>query len=287
MFEVEFAKHLHPVYTAEEAERLRLQVCADWRSAQTGEWVRTDTGYVLEVLTTGQAGRTPWIRTACGTYPSRKRDVLGHEPRDDRYNFCGTAPRHSVTRRVRRFAEVYARTGDELGAFRCSFPRARSDKYIRIKARFLLGLPAVKEIVQVEVTKIFTDLKIDRKYIFTEAKQMYDKLKKIEESDTRENASVALTEVFGMRFRLLKFFSDSLQELQPAQIEGSVTERTTFTLTAEQMAARARGENPPVVPSSQSIEVRKVIKGATPAMPGEVDVREDNESGGNSDCGIS
>jgi hypothetical protein len=144
----------------------------------------------------------------------------------------------------------------------------------------------VQEIVKTETMKIFENLGIDKKYIYTEAKEMYDNLKTIENGrDTEKNPSMALTEILNIRFRLLKFFQQSLVDGKPDSVEGKITEITTFELTAEQMAARDRGEQPRIAPTAQSIEVRKTIKGTTPAMPGENCVSEDYGSGGDSGSG--
>ena len=138
MHEVVFASRRYPIYTVEEAVFRGVSFREDWRVAAPGEWVRTDTGHVLEVLATGTAGNTPWIRTACGTYPARAFDELGHEVRENRYTFSGLPPKHSVTKRVELFATAYARLRDPKAAYRFAYPGASSDKYITERSRKLL-----------------------------------------------------------------------------------------------------------------------------------------------------
>lgn len=217
------------VYTEEEAKANGISFSEDWRSAEVGRWVQTDTGFIVQVLDKGIAGETPWVRTASGTFPSRGHDNLSHEPRQNRYNFSGAKPGWAVTKSVEDFARTYARTRDPVGAFILAFPNARSARYIRTKGQQYLNLPAVQNIVKKERELMLSSMGIDRKMIYTKMKTMLEELSTSERIDAR-----------ALEFRILKFFDDTLDRVV-GDVSTTIERTDIFELSGTALEAAEHG----------------------------------------------
>jgi len=243
MNEVWFRGQKHCIYSEDEA-RLRGIVVTedDWRTAEIGSWVKTDTGYVVQLLDVGAAGSTPWIRTCCGTFPARRDDDLGHDVRANRYNLSGTQPAWSITRKVEAFARLYARCGNARQAFKMAFPDAKSEAYIKLKGKKFLDLPAVQEVVKDERELILGELGIDRRDIMVRMKGMLDDL---EESEAVEKMN--------LKFRILKFFNEAMDKV--VDVSTTITKTDTFEITGSAVEAAEHGVEP-----KSRIEQKTVVR---------------------------
>jgi hypothetical protein len=272
MIEVEFAGTIHPIYTAGEAKNRSIEISPSWRTACTGEWVQTDTGFVLEVLADGVAGTARWIRTCCGTYLCTGAMCLSHIPRRDRYRFSGEYPKHSVTRQVRLFVEWYIRIGDHREAYRRAFPNARSEKYIRERSSTLLNAPAVREEIGNALERILRDNKITRDWTISEIKGIHDAIKDRKDPDkTTENDA--------LRFRILKFLDEKAEAAENApRTKSRIKETQVYSLPVGVQTALRSGQAINRSPDKHTLTVTRELEGVEEVVSG---VPKDHDSGGN------
>lgn len=266
--EVIFQKRGYKVYSEQEAASLGIEVSADWRTAKAGEFVRTDTAYVLEVLANGTAGNSPWIRTACGTYSCRSNAPFTHHPRENRYSFGGNNEKYSVTRRVELFAKHYARTRNAESAYRYAFPRANYRQHIKVRSRKLLDIPAVKKIVDDELSLVLTECKIDRLFTVGETKDLYDLIKDTEDleppldKDGKYLYPPKTMEARRLRFSILQWldriYKERLETKNP--LSGSITEKKVYQVTGNAADALENSVGKGKIPSKHTITVKKKVE---------------------------
>lgn len=204
MHYVEFKDRQYPIYTKEEADAEGIEYKKANDDSKVGQYIETDTGFVLEVLASGNAGTTHWIRTACGTYPINESAIIGHTPRKFRYNFSGKGPdSHSLTKACKLFVQYYARSGDPVASYKRAFPKAKSEKYIKQRINVLLNTPVIREEVNLTVREELARLGADKLFTAREAKELYDEIKGLESKNILEQR--------GLQLRVLKFL-DKLQK---------------------------------------------------------------------------
>lgn len=94
------AEHRHGVYTEDEATKAGIEYLRAWRDGEAGDWVLSDDGQVVQVLSTGTAGRVRWLRTCTGTFSCAKSVKLTTEERENRFSFSGKGKGVSGTTRI-------------------------------------------------------------------------------------------------------------------------------------------------------------------------------------------
>lgn len=259
MHHVSYKGRRYPVYTESEAKAQGLEVIdrEDIDEATEGDLLATGGGYVIEVVSTGVAGDTPWVRTPCGTYPVRWQGILDAEPRENIYSFSGKNPGEKLSHRAFMFARLFARTGRKIWSYRQAFPKSNDTTYIRRRCNFLLGLPEVRDKVSEELINMVQELKIDRGWSVSEAKDLYDEISEITDKASEKN----LAKFLGLKLRTLKFLDKFLEECQQYN-EPDVEE--TFTMTEDQQEAAEEGKK---TRRTHTIKVRGrtgLVNGKTP-----------------------
>jgi len=167
-------------------------IAADWRSAEQGEWVRSDDGAIIQILKRGKmkhhgdrknySWANGYVRTIVGTFichPKRKMDT-NFDQHPNRYTFSGKTPhitvvvnnRKHLTKNERLFAyNVAAGMGLE-DSYRDAFQY--DGAHARDKGFLLLKQERVVTEIHKSITDIADDIGINHKYILKGLKEIFE-----------------------------------------------------------------------------------------------------------------
>jgi hypothetical protein len=172
MEEVTVHGKVHKVYTEDEAVEREIKFKEEWSEGQEGDWVKTDDGFVLQILKTGQLGkRHRWLRTAIGTYPSHGR--CDCEERESRYTLGGhrnTPVR--LTKRLRVFCRLWAMSGDAIESYKHAFPNANDENYIEARVNQVTRAECVQNEMYKHLREVAARVGVDEEYVMTRFKEL-------------------------------------------------------------------------------------------------------------------
>lgn len=256
----------HRVYTVEEARGEGVTTLPDWRKAEKGDWIETDDGYVLQCLNAGSLTEMPvgsrWVRTAIGTYRTRKWDRLDTEHRESRGTFTGrkyTAAGTQigpVTAREKLFVELWFALNDSALAYRQAFEGADYTRSsVRVAVRKLLKRRRVIEYMKEYLGDVLLKHEIDQDYVIRNIKGIadteYDPEKGHNILPTKLRANVllgTLVDVFEtltggkVGTRLPSGRSAEISDAEFEQIEGDVSETDGKSLSDGEAKALPSGD---------------------------------------------
>lgn len=174
MEEVTVHGKVHKVYTEGEAVSREIKFKKKWSESQEGDWVKTDDGFVLQILRTGQLGkRHRWIRTAIGTYPSHGKCTCTE--REDRYTLGGKRNNPvRVTKRLRIFCRLWALSGDAVESYKHAFPNANDESYIEARVNQVTRAECVLDEMHKHLKEIACRIGVDEEWVMTKFKSIVD-----------------------------------------------------------------------------------------------------------------
>lgn len=210
----------HTIYDIEEAQELAIPFYEDWRTAQQkGDYVKTEDGFVVEVLNVGRRDdKLVWIRTCTGSYTALQN--LTAEDRECRWTFNGRNPGRNDTRPNKIFARMVAHGMDLVEAYMQTHPRAKNRQRARYRAMALFESKSVQKIVSEELGDILTKLGITKEYVL---KGYKDLVEDADSDSVKISALNSLSKVVGLITEkkeetraglFLGFSRDEMKEIQ-------------------------------------------------------------------------
>ena len=187
----------HYLYDNEAEFKLtypNIPIRHNWRHGEEGEWVYTDDGFVCQVLRKSKlkaenGKNTTYIRTVCGTFVTTRmnREMLGDDGIPENiYTMSGTnRSRANYKERgcnskelifARYMADSIVRqTGLSASeAYKLAFPDAKSNEYIKRKAKSLLNRESMDKMITDEVRGLLDEIGATDTYIIERYKTLAD-----------------------------------------------------------------------------------------------------------------
>ncbi len=167
--EDEFRKH-----------HLKEDINEDWRTAEEGEWVKSDDGQVLTILKKAlmyndkKGKRTYYVRTLLGTSFATEDHQLTGDPPKDIYTFKKYNESRFITTRERLFAKMVALGREPVEAYLNVYKTNNRD-YAHKRTKVLLKQKKIRTLVNKEVEELMNDLGITKTYLLEQAKEVVDK----------------------------------------------------------------------------------------------------------------
>lgn len=174
MEEVTVHGKVHKVYTEDEAVEREIKFKEKWSEGQEGDWVKTDDGFVLQIVKTGKLGkRHRWLRTAIGTYPSHGR--MDCREREDRYTLGGKRNDPvRLTKRLRLFCAAWAMMGDAVEAYKHAYPNATDEAYIEQRVNQVTRANCVIDETARHLQELAKRVGVDEEYVMKKFKVIAD-----------------------------------------------------------------------------------------------------------------
>ena len=164
-------------------------IIGDWRSADIGQWIKSDDGKVMQIIhrwnmkdtSTSTRRKNDFIRTLLGTASTGKYTKLVGEPAKNIYCFINYKKGGKVTPREKNFAKMVAMGADPTQAYLNCYETNNYD-YAHRSALALLRRKRVTTMVEKEVELLLDDLGISKTYLLEEMKNVVDN-KKVRDGD--------------------------------------------------------------------------------------------------------
>ena len=170
--------------------RPKSKIHDSWRTAKTGQWIKTDDGKVTEVIKRGtiksNKRSSDYIRTLIGMVNCDRTASLGGEPVTDIWRFGkmvwkeqASNGRLSIKKRI--FAKYVASGLEPLDAYMKAFPDCESKDYAQKRIRILFKNKKVMNLIDKEIEILLSDTGITKTYLLEQTKGVVDK------NDTRDS----------------------------------------------------------------------------------------------------
>ena len=215
-----------------------IPVRHSWRHGEEREWVYTDDDFVCQILRkshledeTGK--RATYVRTVCGTFITTKmnRDMLGGDGiAENIYSMSGTNKSRADYKErgcnskellfARYVADsVIRQTGlSAAKAYKLAFPDAKSEKYIKRKAKSLLNKESIDKMIEQEVKNLLDEIGATDTYIIERYKTLADGG---ETDNAKLKALDSLAKISGLFDKEIKKEQVTIwQGFLPEQLEG-------------------------------------------------------------------
>lgn len=174
----------HCIYSVEEADRLKLEYLKDWREGEIGDWVLTDDGFVVQVLTASRDSRDRKIIGTCTmtTNAWSKNCKLDTRERESRYSINGKVrndnPTH-MTASLAFFCTLVANGHEPEMAYIKAFYEKNTGKkipntYVKRRTKVLMGSDIVKQKIAEEIGDQMDKLGITREWILRKFKSLIE-----------------------------------------------------------------------------------------------------------------
>ena len=157
----------------------------DWRTAQTGDWIKSDDGKVTVVIKRGYIDKlnkdgSQYIRTLLGMVNCNKTKFFGGEPvkdiwRFDKVSWYEKTLNGSLSTQKRVFAKYIASGIEPLDAYKKAYPKCNSDIYAKQRTQVLLKSEKVKQLIDKEIELLLNDTGITKSYLLEQTKDIVDK----------------------------------------------------------------------------------------------------------------
>jgi|TARA_Y100000310_G_scaffold295545_1_gene327009 hypothetical protein len=186
------------------------QINPQWRSAEEGDWVKSDDGRIIQLLKVKSMITHPndrknykyakgWVRTVVGTFLNRENTFMDTDfsKHKNRYTFSGKRKniskrikdRKTLTRKERLFATSVATGKEVTDAYKQVFGHT-TDNRAKAKAVVLLKQERVMKEIERGVMDIAKKLGIDHEYVL-------NNLKCLAENSVDENIQLQATKEMG------------------------------------------------------------------------------------------
>ena len=155
-----------------------------WRTAKTGQWIKSDDGKVTKVIKRGSMSHNKksvdYIRTVLGMANCERTAFLGGDPVTDIWRFGRTSykkeesnTRLSIKKRI--FAKYVASGFQPLDAYMKAFPDCGSKDYAQKRIQILLKNKKVMNLIDKELEVLLSDGGITKSYLLEQTKGIVDK----------------------------------------------------------------------------------------------------------------
>ena len=161
------------------------QIQKDWRTAQTGDWIKSDDGKVTVVIKRGYIDKlnkdgSQYIRTLLGMVNCNKTKFFGGEPVKDIWRFGKVSwyektLNGSLSTQKRVFAKYIASGIEPLDAYKKAYPKCNSDIYAKQRTQVLLKSEKVKQLIDKEIELLLNDTGITKSYLLEQTKDIVDR----------------------------------------------------------------------------------------------------------------
>ena len=177
--EKEFRKH-----------KPKTNVHSNWRTAKTGQWVKSDDGKVVRIIKRGSIAsgkkKVDYIRTLLGMANCERTSFFGGEPVKDIWRFGKVSwyektLNGALSTKKRIFAKYVASGLQPLDAYMKAFPDCESEDYAKQRIQVLLKSEKVRNLIDKEIETILSDTGITKTYLLEQTKDIVDK------KDTRDS----------------------------------------------------------------------------------------------------
>jgi len=164
--------------------RPKSKIHNNWRTAKTGQWIKSDDGKVTKVIRRGSIAHNKksvdYIRTLLGMANCERTAFLGGDPVGDIWRFGKVSwyektlnGRLSVKKRI--FAKYVASGLQPLDAYMKAFPDCESKNYAQKRIQILLKNKKVMNLIDKEIEVLLSDSGITKTYLLEETKGIVDK----------------------------------------------------------------------------------------------------------------
>lgn len=158
----------------------------DWRTAQKGDWIKSDDGKVTMVIKRGYIDKlnkdgSQYIRTLLGMVNCNKTKFFGGEPVKDIWRFGKVSWYQktldgSLSTQKRIFAKYIASGIEPLEAYKKAYPKCTSELYAKQRIQVLLKSEKVKKLIDKEIEVLLSDSGITKTYLLEQTKQVIEKI---------------------------------------------------------------------------------------------------------------
>ena len=217
----------------------KAEIVGDWRSAEIGQWIRSDDGKVMQIIhrwnmkdtSSPTKGNNDFIRTLLGTASTGKYTKLTGELAKNIYCFINYKEGGKVTFREKNFAKMVAMGANPTNAYLNCYETNNYD-YAHRSSLALLRKKRVTTMVEKEVELLLGDLGISKTYLLEEMKNVVDN-KKVRDGD-KLRALETLMKISGLlnsdkkseSISLIQEFTGFSKEKLKAFEQGLLTETT-------------------------------------------------------------
>ena len=157
----------------------------NWRTAQTGDWVKSDDGKVTVVIKRGYIDKhnkngNEYIRTLLGMVNCERSKFFGGKPIKDIWRF-GKVSWYEKTLngglsiKKRMFAKYVAAGIEPIIAYKKAYPQSSSDDYVKQRTKLLIRNEKVKQLIDKEIEMLLSDTGITKSYLLEQTKEIVEK----------------------------------------------------------------------------------------------------------------
>jgi hypothetical protein len=198
------------IYTKDEADELKIPY-KPWREVGVGDWALSDDGYVAECYVRkdyeGHLGKVnTFLRLAFGAYWTTAESKCVYMERKVTGDYSSTRPQPWGEREARRpivkqivkmYVAMWLR-GKGIDWKKLGLMYRKDQKLPDATARRLFRQPEIREMVNKELKKIFTENGVDEKYVLELYKGVVDKAVEKEQLQTILRVADTLADMLHM-----------------------------------------------------------------------------------------
>jgi len=172
----------------------------DWRKGAVGDWVKTDDGYIIQILRRFKAGDRECVGTCTGTYIISPDTTMDSIRTGDIYSFSGKnwyerlTGRKEPTKNEILFAQRISLGSKPTEAYLAVYNTDNEDT-AKKKSAILIKQERIQKLVRQDLKDTFSKLGVDLDYLVESAKDVVDGAKN--DSD-RLKALGMLWQAFGV-----------------------------------------------------------------------------------------
>ena len=165
----------HTVYDSVDELPDSIKFLDNWREGDTGDWVLTDDGCIVQILRSGVFARPTkkikalkYVGTCTGTFICKDAYKMDCDKRENIYNISGKSPytqtieRKEVTHKERIFASFIAEGMERTEAYLRAFTtKSRQHAHAQAQAGLLLKQERVRTVMKEELRPVLAKLGIN------------------------------------------------------------------------------------------------------------------------------
>ena len=162
----------------------KTNVHDNWRTAKTGQWIKSDDGKITKVIKRGSISSNKktvdYIRTVLGMANCKRTSFYGGDPVSDIWRFGKVGWRQKsidgkLSAKKRIFAKYVASGFKPIDAYMKAFPDCESVDYANRRVGVLLKSEKVRNLIDKEIELILNDTGITKTYLLEQTKEIVDK----------------------------------------------------------------------------------------------------------------
>jgi len=168
----------------------KVNIVANWREANEGEWCHSDDGKIVQVLKKGYMKsnnvQDGYIRTIIGMFNMKTSTKLHGTINDSIYRFIkknsyDSRVKGNMTREKKCFSKYIAMGLDPESAYMKAYPYTTNTDDAKRKSTLLLRSKTVRNQVDKEIEELMSEVGITKRYLLESTKNVVDR------EDVRDN----------------------------------------------------------------------------------------------------